>query len=195
MIVAIVLALLALAMRLAVGAPAREIPALEPEELEELEALIDEREELADRAGIALESASESERENRDERSVEDYADELDTADLAPAPRELDEQDPELDVELVDHGAAELGPSLDGRRGVEPGEHETVDHDALAFDDLDASRAELGAFAELMHADAPRSTPPSSRLGRIEVSLLYRRSDPVSSERRDELWLVGTWRR
>lgn len=142
MIVAVLLALLALATRLAVAAPAREIPALaradlqglaDIEDLEEILAELTELDELTDRAGL----------DDWDEPALE--RDDL---------LELDEDETPTD----DLGT--LG---------------------------DAMRAEPS-----LRTEPVRSRTPS---GRIDLSLIYRRRDPITSERRDELWLVGTWRR
>ncbi len=145
MIVAIVLAFLALAMRIAVGAPAREIPArdraeLEDLDLEDLEELLAESDELTDRTGL----------------------DDWDES-------ELDEVEP----------------------GTDPDDVLELDEEATALEDH-------GALGDPMRAESPiRSESRRSRssIGRIDISLIYKHRDPITSERRDELWLVGTWRR
>ncbi|MBL9016098.1 MAG: hypothetical protein JNL83_18065 [Myxococcales bacterium] len=70
--------------------------------------------------------------------------------------------------------------------------------DELAADQLD----ELGLDPEALDggswtSDERRASPmwSSSPIGRVDLSLVYRHVDPIASERRDELLLVGTWRR
>jgi hypothetical protein len=146
MIVAIVLAFLALAMRFAVGAPAREIPAEDRAELE----------------GI---------------QDIED----------------LDELLADLD-ELTDRA----GPDEWEPVGFESALEATEPDDVFELDEDDSALEDLGALGDPMRAEQPlRSEPRRSRspIGRIDLSLVYRHSDPISSEHRDEIWLVGTWRR
>lgn len=67
---------------------------------------------------------------------------------------------------------------------------------ALAFasleaaDDRDAQWPATGATDARAAALARRH----SRLGRFDVTLTWRRTEPISSPRRDEVWLYGTWR-
>ncbi|MBA3460495.1 MAG: hypothetical protein H0T46_11070 [Deltaproteobacteria bacterium] len=142
MIVAIVLALLALAMRLAVAAPAREIPARDPDDVEESDELFEELDELVDQPGT--------------DEWGEDLATETEWSDSV------------------------------------------IDRDELLELDEDTPIDDLDALGGAVRAESPaRSAPVRSRspIGRFDLSLIYRHSDPISRERRDELWLVGTWRR
>lgn len=56
---------------------------------------------------------------------------------------------------------------------------------------LDDDALDGGWIAELP-ADRESTRSP---IGRVDLSLVYRRIDPIASEARDELLVLGTWRR
>ena len=89
---------------------------------------------------------------------------------------------------------------------LESGELDNREIDELlaeASDELtDDQLEELGLDADAIDGDWLTSEVPPEELarphspfGRVDLSLAYRRTDPLASERRDELLVVGTWRR
>ena len=90
--------------------------------------------------------------------------------------REIDELLVETLDELSDDQLEELGFDA-----------EAIEHG------FDAEPIGHAAFAGEAFASGPvRSHSP---IGRVDLALVYRHVDPIASERRDELLLVGTWRR
>ena len=95
----------------------------------------------------------------------------------------------------------ELGAAIDELESGELDDREIDELIAEAVDELtDDQLEELGiddtAIDRGWAIGAPAETARSrSPIGWVDLALVYRHTDPIASERRDELLLVGTWRR
>lgn len=75
---------------------------------------------------------------------------------------------------------------------------ETIALDELTDDQLEELGFDDDAIARgwVTSAAAPAEMARTrSPIGRVDLSLVYRRTDPIASEARSELLILGTWRR